>query len=98
MAYNSNSTDDGPQFVSSLIKDINHIKRQQNAIEEKLLKINREQILFRRKLASAEETLKTLGEKEATLDVFYENLKSSKTGHPGCPVGRKVIQQVQKTG
>lgn len=61
------STDDGPQFLSELLRDFHHLMQQQQAVEEKLMRLGAEQGQIRKRLDAVENTLRAIGIRENDL-------------------------------
>ena len=75
-----NSTDDGPRFLSDLIREFEHLKDQQVAIEKKLQEFARENNFIVKRIDAVENTLRAIGVREGDLATDFARAEGKKIG------------------
>lgn len=74
------STDDGPRFLSDLIREFHHLQEQQKGIEKRLQKFTEENSFVVRRLDAVENTLRNIGIREGDLATDFARAEGRKIG------------------
>ena len=76
----SNSSDNGPRFLSDLIREFHHLQQQQEATEHALARLTDEHKFTTRRLDAIEATLKAIGCRETDLAVKAADAEGRRLG------------------
>jgi hypothetical protein len=75
-----NSTDDGPRFLSDLIREFAHLKNQQISIEKKIQEFIKENNFIVKRIDAIEGTLRAIGVREGDLATDFAKAEGRKIG------------------